>query len=260
MKIPHVTRAKTSRTSHPVPDNGDPPSTKAAGPVKTAEGAKATGTVAPDRPGARVRVTAPQSVVSQRPAPSPGTAPSPGMSRRPRFTPHPRPTHRVPSFMAAPVTPAAACVTAAPIPATAAPVRATAAATAIPAASAGPDPAAAPAPPSPRTPAPPTPMKPVGDAPPQQSGGRHQKQARAIIGDELRIPVLWCEFGSCVNHCSDPGALGEQDLRHRALESGWRYDALGRLACPSCVQHDSAFWPTCPPAVMVGTPAPIVPA
>jgi hypothetical protein len=97
-------------------------------------------------------------------------------------------------------------------------------------------------------------MKPVPPGPAQQTDERQQKTARALIGDQLRIPILWCEFGSCVNHCTDPGALGERDLRNRALETGWRYDGLGRLACPSCVQHDPAFWPTCPPTVIV-TPA-----
>jgi len=43
---------------------------------------------------------------------------------------------------------------------------------------------------------------------------------------------------------SQTGALdliGERDLRARALAVGWRYDALGRLACPSCVRHDPSF-------------------
>ena len=64
----------------------------------------------------------------------------------------------------------------------------------------------------------------------------------AIIGNELRIPILWCDFGSCIAHYTHPDALGERDVRHRALAAGWRYDLLGRLACPSCVQHDATFW------------------
>lgn len=59
---------------------------------------------------------------------------------------------------------------------------------------------------------------------------------RAIIGDELRVPMLWCESGACIERYVDDGALGEGDLRARALATGWRYDALGRLACPSCVR------------------------
>lgn len=69
----------------------------------------------------------------------------------------------------------------------------------------------------------------------------------AIIGDELRIPVLWCQFGSCIARFTHRAALGERDLRARALAAGWHYDALGRLACPDCAQHDSTFWITCPP-------------
>lgn len=69
---------------------------------------------------------------------------------------------------------------------------------------------------------------------------------RAIIGDALRRPVLWCQFSPCVSCFTHPNALGERDLRLRALAGGWRYDALGRLACPKCVQLSPDFWPTRP--------------
>jgi hypothetical protein len=98
-----------------------------------------------------------------------------------------------------------------------------------------PQPAASPAP------IPPAPIPPVPAA------GRHHRAARAVIGDALRIPVLWCQFGSCIARYTHRDALGERDLRVRALAAGWRYDALGRLACPSCVQHDPSFWMTRPP-------------
>jgi hypothetical protein len=55
---------------------------------------------------------------------------------------------------------------------------------------------------------------------------------RAAIGDELRIPLAWCEMGSCISHYADPAALGEADIRARAIAAGWRVDALGQLACP----------------------------
>lgn len=105
------------------------------------------------------------------------------------------------------------------------------------------------------------PVKPPGVTPREtpdgnRPAGRHLKSVRAIIGDELRLPTLWCQFGSCISHFADTRALGERDLRTRAIAAGWRYDALGRLACPSCVQHDSAFWPTCPPAIVDGTRGP----
>jgi hypothetical protein len=70
----------------------------------------------------------------------------------------------------------------------------------------------------------------------------------AIIGDELRIPALWCQFGSCAAQYTHPDALGERDVRQRALAAGWRYDALNRVACPSCAQHDAGFWPRRAPA------------
>jgi hypothetical protein len=72
---------------------------------------------------------------------------------------------------------------------------------------------------------------------------------RAAIGDELRIPLAWCEMGSCITHYTDPAALGEADIRARAIVAGWRVDALGRLACPQCQQSDSRFWTAHPVAL-----------
>ena len=72
---------------------------------------------------------------------------------------------------------------------------------------------------------------------------------RAAIGDELRIPLAWCEMGSCISHYADPAALGEADIRTRAIAAGWRVDALGRLACPQCQQGDSWFWTAHPVAL-----------
>jgi hypothetical protein len=67
---------------------------------------------------------------------------------------------------------------------------------------------------------------------------------RPVIGDELRVPIMWCEMGSCISWCSDPAALGEADARARAISAGWRVDTLGRLACPQCQQTDPSFWAT----------------
>jgi hypothetical protein len=63
----------------------------------------------------------------------------------------------------------------------------------------------------------------------------------SIIGDQLRMPIMWCEMGSCISWHSDPAALGEADTRARAIGAGWRIDALGRLACPQCQQTDADF-------------------
>lgn len=104
-------------------------------------------------------------------------------------------------------------------------------------------PAALPAPPDIRGSAP------SGHPPAPAPIGR-PSAVRAVIGDELRIPVLWCEFGCCIARYTDPLALGERDLRLRALAVGWRYDALWRLACPWCVQRDPSFWPVRPPATV----------
>jgi hypothetical protein len=72
---------------------------------------------------------------------------------------------------------------------------------------------------------------------------------RAVIGDQLRLPVMWCEMGSCISRYADPAALGEVDTRARAIDAGWRIDALGRLACPPCQQTDPGFWAARPVAV-----------
>jgi hypothetical protein len=53
-------------------------------------------------------------------------------------------------------------------------------------------------------------------------------------------------MGSCLSWYSDPAALGEADIRARAIAAGWRVDALGRLACPRCQQNDGRFWATHP--------------
>jgi hypothetical protein len=69
---------------------------------------------------------------------------------------------------------------------------------------------------------------------------------RPVIGDEVRMPVMWCEMGSCISWYTHPAALGEVDTRARAIAAGWRIDALGRLACPGCQQTDPGFWAACP--------------
>jgi hypothetical protein len=71
----------------------------------------------------------------------------------------------------------------------------------------------------------------------------------SIIGDQLRMPIMWCEMGSCISWHSDPAALGEADTRARAIGAGWRVDALGRLACPQCQQTDPDFRASCPVAL-----------
>ena len=77
-----------------------------------------------------------------------------------------------------------------------------------------------------------------------QAAARAASTERAVIGDELRIPIMWCEMGSCISRHADPAALGEADVRARAIKAGWRIDALGRLACPRCQQSDPTFWAT----------------
>ena len=100
--------------------------------------------------------------------------------------------------------------------------------------------------------------------PPNTASGRHEMRGSAEIiepapiielapiiepapiGDALRIPIAWCEMGSCISHHEHPAALGEADIRARAIEAGWRVDALGRLACPQCQRSGAWFWTTRP--------------
>ncbi len=86
----------------------------------------------------------------------------------------------------------------------------------------------------------PSPKKPLADV---RCGSE-----RAVIGDQLRLPTVWCELRPCISHFADRDALGEADVRVRALSVGWREDALGRLACPRCVQGNPGFMATCPVA------------
>jgi len=71
----------------------------------------------------------------------------------------------------------------------------------------------------------------------------------ALIGDQLRIPIVWCEIAPCISHHTNPAALGEADIRARALSAGWRLDRLGRLTCPECQQSSPCFWPAHPVAL-----------
>ncbi len=83
-------------------------------------------------------------------------------------------------------------------------------------------------------------------AAPAQASARAAMTVRAVIGDQLRTPIMWCEMGSCISWHADPAALGEADIRARAINAGWRIDALGRLACPRCQRTDPGFWATGP--------------
>ena len=83
-------------------------------------------------------------------------------------------------------------------------------------------------------------------AAPAQAAAPAGAPVRAVIGDQLRMPVMWCEMGWCISWHADPAALGEADTRARAIEAGWRIDALGRLACPQGQQTDPGFRATDP--------------
>jgi hypothetical protein len=76
---------------------------------------------------------------------------------------------------------------------------------------------------------------------------------RAVIGDLLRVPMAWCQSGTCISRHSDRDALGEVDVRARAVVAGWCVDAFGRLICPSCQQRYHV-WSTRAPVPWTGRP------
>jgi hypothetical protein len=134
---------------------------------------------------------------------------------------------------------AAPAVTAPPAPVAFSPAPVAAPLEALPA---PPVPAAAPL-----EPLPPPPMPRVSDEDDPREGAAITE--RAPIGDELRIPIAWCDMDACISYYEHPAALGEADIRARAIAAGWRVDAVGRLACPQCQQSVPWFWTTQPVVV-----------
>ena len=81
-----------------------------------------------------------------------------------------------------------------------------------------------------------------------------------VIGDQIRVPVAWCDMAGCGSRFADPAALGEADNRARALAAGWSLDACGRLVCPACQQRhrlpaERGMIAPEPEAAVVRTPA-----
>ena len=100
------------------------------------------------------------------------------------------------------------------------------------------------APPMPSvTPAPPAAPPPSRPAAVKPAPAVESTPVGALIGDELRTPMVWCELdpGHCVSWHADRAALGVADVRARAIAAGWRIDALGRLTCPQCQQRSTTF-------------------
>ena len=105
---------------------------------------------------------------------------------------------------------------------------------------------AAAVPPAPVGPSAPLPAPPVPRVSDEDARDGAAIAERAPIGDELRIPIAWCDMDACISYYEHPAALGEADIRARAIAAGWRVDAVGRLACPQCQQSVPWFWTTQP--------------
>ena len=74
--------------------------------------------------------------------------------------------------------------------------------------------------------------------PPAVSRGQRPEPARAVIGDEMRIPFIWCEFGTCDATYTHPDALG--DRREAEPEPLGLLDVPGRAdaeARPALREH-----------------------
>ena len=80
---------------------------------------------------------------------------------------------------------------------------------------------------------------------------------RAIIGDYLRELAAWCQIGGCIARHTDTSALGEVDIRNKAVAAGWCVDLFGRLICPSCQQRDPVW--SARPLVVRDRPGDLVP-
>jgi hypothetical protein len=78
------------------------------------------------------------------------------------------------------------------------------------------------------------PGPPVGPMPADPLAGPVAITQRAVLGDQIRRPTAWCEMAACISRYEDPAALGEADIRGRALAAGWQHDHVGRLLCPYC--------------------------
>jgi hypothetical protein len=78
------------------------------------------------------------------------------------------------------------------------------------------------------------PGRPDGRMPADPLAGPVAITQRAVAGDRSRGPTAWCEMAACISRYDDPAALGEADIRARALGAGWRHDTAGRLICPYC--------------------------
>ena len=87
---------------------------------------------------------------------------------------------------------------------------------------------------------------------------RRWRPMRAIIGDEFRTPMLWCEFGSCIARYTSEDALGERDLRARALVDGLALRRPRTARLPCCTRHDPSFLVGRPAAPADRYPRPVV--
>ena len=78
---------------------------------------------------------------------------------------------------------------------------------------------------------------------------------RAVLGDQIRRPTAWCEMTACLSRYDHPAALGEADIRARALAAGWRRDTAGRLLCPYCQRRRPGLHTAYPVAGQDNPPA-----
>ena len=90
-------------------------------------------------------------------------------------------------------------------------------------------------------------------------GARAGAAERAVIGDQLRMPIKWCQMGSCIPWHAHTAALGKAGTRARPITASRRIDARGRLACPRCQQTDPASGPPARSRCASGTWSPPAP-
>jgi len=79
--------------------------------------------------------------------------------------------------------------------------------------------------------------------------GHAQANVHAVIGDELQMPAVWCELGSCISRFTDAAALGDRmsgPARSRSADARMRSTGSPAPPAYSSIRRSGAATPLCP--------------
>lgn len=87
---------------------------------------------------------------------------------------------------------------------------------------------------------------PLSGTPPHALHGRFDTIGRILARGWPHLTEIRCAYPAanhatpipCGSTHTDPAAASFRDLRRSAYTAGWHLDDLGRMACPSCCQHN----------------------